>query len=453
MSSGKISDDAETTTTMPSNPGPSTNKRYVKIQKSDTTNDYSKNVSNKRFQNDFKEISFLGEGGFGIVFKAKHKIDDYNYAVKRIDISNNQYSKKRVREEVKALANLNHPNIVRYCSTWLECLSSRGQEEKDQEWINKLRGSTEFLSEGTQTETKTNFVYNNVLQTDYSSLRRRCENLKLDNADINIKKNRKRKTSFTSGVSKKFQKSVKMFLYIQMELCQKRTLEEWLQNESKRDFHWILNIFDQMVNAVEYIHLNNLIHRDLKPSNIFFDCNDQNKIKIGDFGLVTAITEGYDEAHTHTSAAKNKNASFKNNVYTAGVGTHLYMAPEQRNKQNYNCKVDIYSLGVILFELLTPFSTKKEREKMLTDLQLLKFPKNFAEVDWFIFDNIIPEIKSDLQEFLKSMLNKNPDRRLSALDIKAQSFLRYLKYIMLQLFHIISSLIAKHIGGILANIG
>jgi len=156
---------------------------------------------------------------------------------------------------------------------------------------------------------------------------------------------------------------------------------------------------------VEYVHLQGLIHRDLKPSNIFFAYDD--KIKIGDFGLVTAMTEGCDKAHT--PGAENENVSLRNNVHTACVGTHLYMSPEQLNGQIYNYKVDIYSLGIIFFELLTPFSTDMERIIALSNLKKSVFPKDFAE-------NYPAEYN-----LLKMMLDEDPANRPTTLGIKAKA--------------------------------
>jgi translation initiation factor 2-alpha kinase 3 len=60
-------------------------------------------------------------------------------------------------------------------------------------------------------------------------------------------------------------------------------------------------------------------------------------------------------------------------------GTRLYMSPEQLSGQKYNYKVDIYSLGLIFFELLVYFSTDMERIRTMTDIRNNKFPKNFVE--------------------------------------------------------------------------
>lgn len=88
------------------------------------------------------------------------------------------------------------------------------------------------------------------------------------------------------------------------------------------------------------------------------------------------MTECCDGARTLT--AENENVTLKN-IHTEGVGTHLYMSPEQMNGQIYNYKVDIYSLGIIFFELLIPFSTTMERITILSNLKKSIFPKNFTE--------------------------------------------------------------------------
>ncbi|XP_011867892.1 PREDICTED: eukaryotic translation initiation factor 2-alpha kinase-like [Vollenhovia emeryi] len=450
-------------------------ERYVETKTSNTTND-CQNVNNfkSHYLTDFEPVNCLGKGGYGVVFEARNKIDDCNYAIKRIALSNSQDSRDRVLREVKALAKLDHHNIVRYFHAWLECPPNGWQEEHDQQWIDKLRCSTDYLSETTQTETKPNHsVCIDLLQIDQSSVESACKGLEFNNMEANDdlliefkesnenqygndsicinncntdssdlsssnsktennlsnvneidysknivfektdnniateEKKRKRQKSLSLDLKNKTpntQKPVKMFLYIQMQLCQRLSLKEWLKQHTSRNFSQILNIFQQIVDAVEYVHLQGLIHRDLKPSNIFFAYDD--KIKIGDFGLVTAMTEGYDRAHTPST--ENETISLRNNIHTACVGTHLYMSPEQINAQMYNYKVDIYSLGIILFELLTPFTTDMERVVVLSDLKRSIFPKDFAENHPAEYD------------LLKMMLDENPAQRPTTIGVKAK---------------------------------
>lgn len=89
------------------------------------------------------------------------------------------------------------------------------------------------------------------------------------------------------------------------------------------------------------------------------------------------MTESHDAARTPST--ENENVTLRNSIHTACVGTHLYMSPEQMNGQMYNYKVDIYSLGIIFFELLIPFFTDMERIVELSNLKKSIFPKDFAE--------------------------------------------------------------------------
>ena len=73
-----------------------------------------------RYVQDYEPVSCLGAGGFGVVFESKNKLDEVHYAVKRVRLPVSEKAKKKVLREVKCLAKLDHKNIVRYFTTWLE---------------------------------------------------------------------------------------------------------------------------------------------------------------------------------------------------------------------------------------------------------------------------------------------------------------------------------------------
>ncbi|XP_075452606.1 interferon-induced, double-stranded RNA-activated protein kinase-like isoform X2 [Ascaphus truei] len=108
------------------------------------------------------------------------------------------------------------------------------------------------------------------------------------------------------------------FIFIQMEYCSLGTLRSWIDKMEMVDRNKSLEIFRQIIEGVVYIHSQQLIHRDLKPLNIFFA--EEWKIKIGDFGLVTAMTGEHEEQEV---------------LRTQCIGTQSYMAPEQEKNNIY----------------------------------------------------------------------------------------------------------------------
>ncbi|XP_054676109.1 interferon-induced, double-stranded RNA-activated protein kinase isoform X1 [Grus americana] len=144
-------------------------------------------------------------------------------------------------------------------------------------------------------------------------------------------------------------------LFIQMELCEQGSLENWIEkNRLDQKYNQMAeNKFLQILEGVKYIHSKELIHRDLKPQNIFI--SRQDKIKIGDFGLVTSVT--------YETLTENR-------------GTKSYMAPEQFGDK-YGKEVDIYALGLIWFEILSAF-TNHEKNVVWSNVRDGKLPESFT---------------------------------------------------------------------------
>ncbi|XP_034964171.1 interferon-induced, double-stranded RNA-activated protein kinase isoform X2 [Zootoca vivipara] len=184
-------------------------------------------------------------------------------------------------------------------------------------------------------------------------------------------------------------------LFIVMEYCEAGTLKDWISKESaKESYHEDVKIkFQQIVEGVAYIHSKDLIHRDLKPINILI--SRDNKIKIGDFGLVTT---GVDDLSVQRTEKR---------------GTAQYMAPEQEGN-TYGKEVDIFPLGLILFEMLYTFQTYHEKYQIFKDIKEGKLPEPFTKE--------FP-IEASL---IKKLLSKVPSQRPSASNIL--HFLRKKQY-------------------------
>ncbi|KAF7669152.1 hypothetical protein LDENG_00243260 [Lucifuga dentata] len=302
------------------------------VKEKNVRNTPSKKMSTQsifsRFTSEFDSIEHLGSGTFGCVYKARGKLLSKYFAVKIVR------SKEKALREVAALADLQHRNIVRYYTCWME--------------------NSEYEQDG---------------------------------------------RAVSNSTSQSSSNSPAQYLYIQMELCDSKTLRLWIDDKniltmkkSLRDTKRrkeSLTIAQQIVSGVEYIHSMKFIHRDLKPANIMFGCDGE--VKIGDFGLVTAENDEDEENLIERTVYK---------------GTPSYMAPEQKNKRTYDRKVDIFALGLIYFELLWKLNARPERKEVWEDTRIQKLPQGFSL-------NFPQEYK-----IIKSMLCAKPEDRPEARKVR-----------------------------------
>lgn len=480
-----------------------------------------------RYLTDFEPVQCLGRGGFGVVFEARNKVDDCNYAIKRIRLPNRELAREKVMREVKALAKLEHPGIIRYFNAWQESPPEGWQEEMDQRWLKDASTTDwpmsfldhmEALSVKVPVSSSVSPVSGpggDVLEASIdarallTSSTGGVRGFSVDDGDLSFHpllghdslmserdsqadpdasdtphsfelcpprgpsdctsssfdivfedsgcdRDADADTDSTSGAvspsttaeknssssshtkrhetappsssspprptsltlvlpttppTQRTQPSPKVYLYIQMQLCRKENLKDWMAQRclpEQREHNQCLDIFLQIAEAVDFLHSKGLMHRDLKPSNIFFTMDDV--VKVGDFGLVTAMDqeEDEDESSTLTPAPLLTR-------HTGQVGTKLYMSPEQLSGNSYSHKVDIYSLGLILFELLYPFRTQMERVRTLTEVRALRFPEVFS--------------KNNVQEssMVRSMLSWSPAERPEAADITGNTLFQELE--------------------------
>ncbi|XP_029557879.1 protein kinase containing Z-DNA binding domains isoform X2 [Salmo trutta] len=317
-------------------------------------------TESSRFSNDFKLLSVLGAGGFGCVTKAQHKLDGETYAVKIVK------NMGEANREVKALATLEHSSIVRYYTTWPEDANwvDGGYSTESSVWSEISEDSDNYSDQGDGSTHVTK-------QSDLDL----SETASEDQANHSMTDSSSRNGDWPC-------------LFIQMEFCDGGTLKDWISINKGRTKDKALGIFQQLVCGVEYIHSEGLIHRDLKPENILFGSDGM--VKIGDFGLVTTIT-------TLSGASMYR---------TVNKGTPFYMSPEQTGGK-YDEKTDIFSLGLIWFELLWYMSTVSEKIKVFESLQTRTFPCDFREK--FIFEH----------KLISKMLSESPANRQNAKEIAA----------------------------------
>ncbi|KAG5417920.1 GCN2 [Candida metapsilosis] len=372
----------------------------------------SETRGNSRYERDFEEIGRLGKGGFGDVVKARNRMEGTYYAVKKIKHRANKLDS--LLSEVLSLARLNHQYIVRYYGTWVEELEENTESTAD----GKIAPISEEVSESSDDESATDASDLSYVNHSSSFLATRTSSFQIDyisnsfdpridfdddslqrqdntsedvfefahstDADDSTEEstepsNVQKYDNSADAMSERKTHTVypRSILYIQMEFCENNTLlnliEQGLPNNPSE--YW--RLFRQLLEAVSYIHSEGFIHRDLKPMNVFID--KSNNIKVGDFGLAknsqflsaAPITEQISEK---VDAVANKNGDL-----STVVGTVFYTAPEV-SSGNYDEKVDLFSLGVIFFEMCYPLSTGMERALTLNQLRQRQYPEAWKGV-------------------------------------------------------------------------
>jgi len=174
-------------------------------------------------------------------------------------------------------------------------------------------------------------------------------------------------------------------IYMVMEWCDGRLLREILDERripQERAIHIAIGVLD----ALEYIHANGVVHRDLKPENIMVDAQDN--VKLIDFGIA--------------GDAAAKRLTYAN--FTAAIGTPNYISPEQVKGKRGDGRSDLYSMGVILYEMLTgklPFTGPSPMAAMNERLLNHPVPPSVAD----------PSVSPQLQEILYRALERDPKNR------------------------------------------
>ncbi|KAI8983703.1 kinase-like domain-containing protein [Pilobolus umbonatus] len=408
-------------------------------QSSISVNDIASTTSSSRYKADFEEIEYLGKGGFGEVIKARNRLDGRLYAIKKIRLdSKDSEDLRKILREVHSLSSLHHQYVVRYFATWFEDDDGTNYKDSEDEDFSDDDFDSEYDEEDgnvTAYKRQDDFLSVDRIRSkskSYSAIRfdddssitseeddsivfdddfisfEKNENGTEESSDVSSKRSLVRRTlkKLTKAEEKNQEKQRTRVLYIQMEYCEKKTLRDVIDEGIDEKEGW--RLFRQILEALVHIHSQGMIHRDLKPANIFLDSN--NDVKIGDFGLATTnqtlMETSFPKSVSHqrlaerfsSTASAPESTNVSNTGYsvssmhlgldesmTTGVGTSFYVSPEvlrdpatgATSGMRYNQKVDMFSLGIIFFEMCYQLTTGMERVQVLDALRQSKFPDNF----------------------------------------------------------------------------
>ena len=180
------------------------------------------------------------------------------------------------------------------------------------------------------------------------------------------------------------------YLYLVMEGVTGTPLSE--QMGKPMDWRSAVDLVLQIAQALAYAHANNVIHRDLKPDNILM--NAEGRPVLSDFSIAKIIEDEETRDVTGTNV---------------GLGTPTYMSPEQGKGMPVDYRADIYSLGIIFFEMVTgqpPFQADNSMETLI--LQVISPPPSPK--------TLAPDLPTSVEKIILATLKKDPDERFQSMD-------------------------------------
>lgn len=425
---------------------PSINSKSVtemSISRIPATSPLGCSLTNGQFQATFADATLLGVGGFGAVYKAKHRLESGWYAVKLIPLEDLEHSEAvSARRDFCEVSNLRRladtKHVVRYFTCWCEEPTSlpsdiagaggllrkakeaappvpvprqirRCHSLDSNDTSHRSHLSDRFCNKA-NTLDDPNFALPSIAgssdvgyqaSSDYNDSgvcfeESREGEVVVEKADASQRSSVSTSNSGPMLQLEKFQ----AVLMIQMELCTGPALRLWLDSARRRGKDASLNytrsrkgevlelsFAKQLMKGIREIHAADMVHRDVKPQNLFVQ--DDDVLKIGDFGLSRRGSDSRD-------GEKGK------------VGTPAYCAPE--GGANAGAPADIFSAGLVILELLCPpFNTFMERAQVLEAL------RERGDVPEHIRLNLPHHAR-----LLRRMVSREPENRPTAGEVHAE---------------------------------
>ncbi|KAJ4467716.1 kinase-like domain-containing protein [Lentinula edodes] len=380
-----------------------------------------------RWKEDWEELELLGKGAFGSVVKARNRIDNRIYAVKKVRLRTTQSDK--IFREVNALSRLSHRFIVRYYTTWVETSepsSTAASDDSDNEFDSSDLSNTEdgmtsvpnsLSTRRTTTSTDDGLIFSLDDLDEPGGSRGSFPSIHFSarSSEARIADEDTDSDGDPLALDSLFHPQtarpappplLQRTLYIQMEFVERQTLKERIDEGLSVEEAW--RLFQQIVDALAHMSNLGILHRDIKLTNIFIDGNGD--CKVGDFGLATSSLAAVDPSDVAPRAVAPQADM------TLEVGTRLYIAPEVQSRRRgptNHSKADMYSLGIVFFEMNYAFSTGSERIFVLERLRKsdVQFPATWDP------------LRARQREIITWLLQHEPNQRPSATELSQSSLM------------------------------
>lgn len=175
--------------------------------------------------------------------------------------------------------------------------------------------------------------------------------------------------------------------YIVMEYVEGITLKTYIEKKGQLNYKETLSIAIQVGRGIQAAHAKNIVHRDIKPQNIIISTDG--KVKVTDFGIARAVSE--------------------NTIHSDVMGSVHYASPEQARNGYVSNKSDIYSLGIVMYEMVTgrvPFDGDSTVAVAIQHLQDEMVPPS----------TYAPNLPISLEKIIQKCTQKSPDRRYDSME-------------------------------------
>ena len=392
------------------------------------------------YQSNFRELKRIGKGGFGSVCAAVGRLDERAVAVKKIhfksavppwaDNDSLELLHEDLLREARALALMDHPCLVRYHGAWIEPRWSKlagvggggggGGSERKKNGVGGAivrRDSALSFSSASSSDSETEYddttsgsvaLAGSESALTLSPKKTTREDLNRDRSGDDGSGGDRDPAAGDSGDASVVWTPAALAanafrwpytLHITMELCPGSTLRDWIRLRPRGDVQpgALNHIFSSVAEALRYVHAHGIIHRDVKPANVLVHRGVsplEPAVKLMDFGLAVFHEKNASGAGREGGRRGDGDGDGggsdggRPDAFTVGVGTATYVAPEQRSGHGrYTTAVDMYSLGVVLVEMITPLgydATESERLTVIAEAKasnlredaVSRFPKH-----------------------------------------------------------------------------